>query len=105
MGATQQLGLLDWSAPAAAPAASEQARQLARVEGKQGAFILSWCALRMDCGAPTFQLAELEDAVQTNVGGTPGSAGRVMRSLKMAGHLAYTVERSASRYTLTEVRG
>ena len=87
------------------PKASEQSKQLARVESKQGAFILSWCSLRWDCGSPTFHLADLENAVQANVGGTPGSAGRVMRDLKAKGHLDYTVERSASRYTLTSVRG
>ena len=102
---TQQ-SLIAWaeSRPQAAPKATEQSHELARVEGKQGAFILSWCSLRMECGAPTFHLSDLETAVQQNVGGTPGSAGRVMRSLKLAGHIAYTVERSASRYTLTAVR-
>jgi hypothetical protein len=100
-----QGALFDYHGAVIAPRPTEQAKELARVESKQGAFILSWCSLRWECGDPTFRLADLENAVQANVGGTPGSAGRVMRDLKAKGHLDYTVERSASRYTLTEVRG
>jgi len=98
------LSLFDWRPPVASPTAPEQSHHLARVESNQGAFILAWCALRVDCGHPTFRLCDLEDAVRANAGGTPGSASRVLRDLRSHGFLAYDVERGASRYTLTMVR-
>ena len=99
-----QGSLLEWSPPAPSPKATEQSRQLSRVESNQGAFILSWASMRWESGEPTFHLGALEHDVQANVGGTPGSAGRILRLLRASGHLDYTVERSASRYTLTMVR-
>jgi hypothetical protein len=95
-----QLSLTDWTPPVPAPTASEQSVQLARCEGAQAVAILAWLRNRA-MGYQDFHLHELERAIP----GTPGSAGRVMRSLRAKGlHDAKNIDRGASLYRVSWVK-
>jgi hypothetical protein len=99
-----QPSLLDWRPPTPAPQASEQAQHLARVEGKLGAFILSWCQAHLAGGEPRFHLASLAEDVECQFGGAPDSASRILRQLRARGHIAYrVVDRRASLYEIQGV--
>jgi hypothetical protein len=96
-----QLGLLEWTPPRPAPDATVQDQELARVEGKLGAFILDWCRAHLVAGEPRFHLAELAEDVECQFGGAPDSASRILRQLRARGHIAYrVVDRRASLYEL-----
>lgn len=99
-----QLSLSDWRPPVAAPRASEQGQQLARVESKLGAFIITWCQAHLAAGQPRFHLAELAEDVECQFGGAPDSASRILRQLRARGHIAYrVVDRRASLYELEAI--
>lgn len=97
----QQLSLTDWRPPVAAPRASEQGQELARVESRLGAFILRWCRSHLDAGETRFHLSALAEDVTCQLGGAPDSASRILRQLRSRGHIAYrVVDRRASLYEL-----
>lgn len=104
-GTDTQLPLLDWRPPVASPRASEQDRQLARVEGRIARYVLGWLRARLDGGDPEFHLGELVEAVECQIEGSPDSASRVLRSLRRAGHAdVELLSRSGSLYRVRAVR-
>lgn len=105
MSDTVQLGLLAWTPPAPAPKASEQDRQLARVEGKIAESIIEFLRRRL-AGAPEFHGAELAAHVQRECGGAPASAERIMRKLRSTGQVQVElVSRAGSLYRVLGVTG
>lgn len=75
----------------------EQARQLTRVSGRIADGIRSF--LRQRGAGGTFYAHELAAAV----GGAPASADRVLRMLRNAGEVTYSVSRSSSLYTIETI--
>ncbi len=103
MSAAHQMALLSWQPPQPAPKASEQDRELARVACGIATVVLDFCRRSLEAGG-TFHLSDLSGYVVRQTGAAPSSPDRILRDLKAKGHISYTVERAASRYTLTGVR-
>jgi hypothetical protein len=96
-----QLSLMDWRPPVVAPDASEQDQHLARVGGRIGVYVLGWCRARISGGEPRFHLAELEEDIDCQLPGAPGSPARILRLLRQYGHISYRViNRRRSHYEL-----
>lgn len=99
-----QLGLLQWTPPVAAPKASEQDQQLARVEGRIAEAVLEFCRLRLEAGGEFFS-SDLAAFVMRRCGGAPDSASRVLRALRMSGQVQVKLlSRSQSHYQVEGVR-
>lgn len=89
--------------PQAAPAASPQAKNLARVTGRIGSSVLRFCRARV---GKTFHAADLAGFVSADCGGAPGSGDRVMRQLRLQGVVdVELVDRAASLYRVVGVSG
>lgn len=87
--------------PSVAPKAPEQSQQLARVTGRIGEAVLSFCRSRE---GDTFRAAELAAYVLDQAGGAPASADRVLRQLRAQGHLdVELVDRAGSLYRVRHV--
>lgn len=79
---------------------SEQQENIERVRQKISPKILEFCRLRLHSN-PLFHMKELTDFVQAQVGVAPDSPGRILRLLRQAGHINYTViDRKNSTYQL-----
>jgi hypothetical protein len=73
---------------------------LATVRQRIGPFILEWCAARL-ARAPEFRADDLRRAVHAELGCAPGSSDRILRTLRQAGELSYSVvSRSRSLYRI-----
>ena len=73
---------------------------LASVRQRIGPFILEWCAARLE-RAPEFRADDLRRAVHAELGCAPGSADRILRTLRQSGELSYSVvSRSRSLYRI-----
>ena len=84
--------------------ATEQQRQLDRVESRITTAVLDFCAGRITDGRPVFAASELRAYVDARHAGAPGSPDRVLRDLRQRGRVAYNVvSRAASLYELTAV--
>jgi hypothetical protein len=95
-----QPSLLDYRPPVAAPTASEQGRNLARVGKGLAPAILAWCAANV---GRVFRLSEMT----AEVGGdrAPDSVRRILRELRAQGHVSVTLlSRAGSLYRLDDVR-
>ena len=91
-----QLGLLEYRPPVLAPHASEQSRQLARVEGRIAEMVIAFCE---EYAGREFYASELSGFITEQCGGSPESGMRVMRALRRAGQVDVAlVSRSASLY-------
>lgn len=77
-----QLGLLEWTPPRAVPQASEQARHLARVEGRIAALVIEFCAGRV---GEEFHLSDLTGFVSSRAQVAPDSPRRILGQLRRAG--------------------
>ncbi|MEI8352410.1 MAG: hypothetical protein WCG36_08875 [bacterium] len=96
-----QLCLLEWTPPRAVPQASEQSRQLARVEGRIAEWVISFC---MEHVGREFYASELAGFVCEQSGGSPESGMRVLRALRRTGQVdVELVSRSASLYRVVGV--
>ena len=102
MTAPAQQSLLTWTPPQPSPRASEQERELARVERRGVALaVLNFCRLHT---GETFSGADLAAYVLARCGGSPSSADRVLRALRAEGVIdVELVSRSASLYRVVRV--
>lgn len=83
----------------------EQEQQLARVIGALGRAILSFARSRKATGQVEFHADELREWVAARCTAAPASADRVLRDLRRAGIVSYTiVNRRASLYRIFNVR-
>lgn len=90
----------------------EQQQNIERVEDRIGRHVLAFCRERLaraelfGVGAALFHMADLTAYVRKQDGSVaPDSAGRILRSLRQKGAVAYSVEkRSESLYRVTAVR-
>lgn len=86
-------------------AAAEQERQLSRVAGRLSETILAWLRRRLEAGQAEFTAAELSEHVHVQLGGSPESAMRVLRALRVAGQVdVKLLSRPESRYLVKGVR-
>lgn len=100
-----QMGLLEWSPPQASPRASEQDRELARVEGRIAEVVVEFCRLRLTAGGE-FYGCDLSAFVMRHAGGAPDSASRVLRALRRSGQVQVALlSRSQSHFKVEGVRG
>ena len=89
-----QGSLLDWSPPVAAPAASEQGRQIVRVESRLAQAIIRWAREHV---GQEFHLAAMTTAVTGHHQAAPDSVRRIASALTRAGHVEIVcVDRSRS---------
>lgn len=96
-----QLGLLEYRPPVLAPHASEQSRQLARVEGRIAEWVISFC---MEYVGRQFYASELAGFVAEQSGGSPESGMRVLRALRRTGQVdVELVSRTQSLYRVVGV--
>lgn len=97
-----QGSLLDWKPP---DGPTEQDRELHRVAGRLAETIVGWLRRRLEDGRPEFVAAELADHVHQQLGGSPESAMRVLRALRVAGQVdVKLLSRPESRYIVKGVR-
>ena len=95
-----QESLFGWAPPVAAPKASEQAREIARVEKGIALHVLEFCRTHS-----TFHAEHLRFYVQARTGRAPSSPDRILRQLRSRGVLRYRcTDRAASLYEVLEVR-
>jgi hypothetical protein len=95
------LSLFDWGPPQPSPKASEQGREISRVEGRIAEAILAWVEYRTASGDLTFHAADLCQHVTQQHGGSPESAMRILRALRAAGQVQVSlISRSASQYRI-----
>ena len=89
-----QASLLDWHPPVAAPRASEQDKQAARVGGRIDEAIIRWCRLNE---GTEFRLYEFTADIVALVECAPDSPRRRLQALVKAGYVrAECVDRSRS---------
>ncbi|MBK9446157.1 MAG: hypothetical protein IPO00_08715 [Betaproteobacteria bacterium] len=97
--------MFDWEGGLvrAAPKSPEQAKQLARVEGRLGEAILAWCALHEH---QQFHMAALTEAITGHMQAAPDSVRRILAQLRRAGHVEVEcIDRTRSLYRLGRVIG
>jgi hypothetical protein len=96
------LPLFSWAEarPLAAPDASEQAKEIVRVERGIALDVQAFCRTH-----PTFHADELRAYVAEKSGRAPASPDRILRQLRSRGALRYRcIDRAASLYEVLEVR-
>ena len=94
-----QLSLIGYRPPVAAPKASEQDKQLTRVERGIARYVLDFC--RANVGQE-FVVTQLQSYVTSRHGAAPASPDRILRSLRSRGVLEYeVVDRSRALYRVT----
>jgi hypothetical protein len=94
-----QASLLDWQRPIAAPSASEQDKQAARVGGRIDQAIIRWCRLNAGRELP---LSEFTADIVSLVECAPDSPRRRLQALVQAGYVrAECVDRSRSMWRVT----
>ena len=100
----QTLPLFRWSEtrPVVAPTASEQAQNLARVEGRIAESIIRWCSRHV--GAE-FHLSEMTADIMAETMCAPDSPRRILLQLRDSGQVEVEcVDRATSAYRLGSVR-
>ena len=100
-----QGNLLTWTPPQPSPRASEQGRELARVERRGVALaVLQFLRTRVGENRGDFYGCDLAAYVLARCGGSPSSADRVLRALRAEGVIdVELVSRSASLYRVVRV--
>ena len=97
-----QLGLLEWTRPVVAPTASEQAQNLARVEGRLAEAILDWARIHEH---QDFHLSTFTAAIMQATLCAPDSPRRILLQLRDSGQVEVEcVDRAKSAYRLGSVR-
>ena len=103
MSAPSTMPLFTWAEtrPQVSPSASEQSRQLARVEGANAEAIVRWCWRR--AGAE-FHLSALTADIMQETGCAPDSPRRVLAALRASGQVQVELlDRSRSYYRVIGV--
>ena len=97
-----QLSMLTYEGSVLPPKPTEQAAQLARVEGRLAEAILAWCTLHEH---QQFRMAELTEAITAHLQAAPDSARRILGQLRKQGRVeCECVNRAESLYRLGSVR-
>ena len=97
----QSLPLFGGLAPSAAPDASEQAKELVRVEGRLASVIVAWCERHV---GREFHLSAMTAAVMAETLCAPDSPRRILLQLREAGQVEVELlERSRSHYRVVRV--
>jgi hypothetical protein len=102
-GEPWQGSLLDWTRPVAAPDASVQSVEQARVEGTLAEPILAWCSIHEH---QQFRMDDLTQAIKAHFPWcAPDSPRKILNVLKRAGRVEVEcIDRSRSLYQLGSVR-
>jgi hypothetical protein len=98
-----ELPLFAYRPPVVAPKASDQDRELARVESRLALAIIAWCEANR---GRTFHLAEPTNTIAMQIECAPDSVRRVMAQLRKSGHVQVELlSRSDSLYRVAATGG